>query len=121
VVTERIFMSLAAEYININMITTGDIKISVLVDKADGTRALRAVHQAFNLHQPHAGAGLPGAVKPTSYRPRPAAIIEEAPGRDITFHTLQLSCMENIVVSDVLLNTEERRITISELPDRRGN
>jgi aspartate kinase len=120
-VAERMFMALAAEQVNMKMITTGDIKISVLVDKADGTRALRAVHQAFNLHQPHAGAGLPGAVKPTSYRPRPAAIIEEAPGRDITFHTLQLSSMEDIVVSDVLLNTEEGRITIIELPDQPGN
>ena len=33
------------------MITTGDIKISVLVDKRDGTKALRAVHQAFRAGQ----------------------------------------------------------------------
>ena len=43
------------------MITTGDIKISVLVDKADGVKALRAVHQAFQLDKPRPGAGLPGA------------------------------------------------------------
>ena len=43
------------------MITTGDIKISVLVDKADGVQALRAVHQAFQLREPRPGAGLPAA------------------------------------------------------------
>ncbi len=43
------FAALAAEAINMKMITTGDIKISVLVDKDDGVRALRAVHQAFEL------------------------------------------------------------------------
>ena len=48
-VAERMFAALAAENINMKMITTGDIKISVLVDKADGVKALRAVHQAFEL------------------------------------------------------------------------
>ena len=42
------FAALAVEgQINMKMITTGDIKISVLVDKADGVKALRAVHQAL--------------------------------------------------------------------------
>src|SRR5947209_19302042 len=50
-VAERMFAALAAEEINMKMITTGDIKISVLVDKADGARALRAVHHAFQLHE----------------------------------------------------------------------
>ena len=35
-VAERMFAALAEDRINIKMITTGDIKISVLVDKADG-------------------------------------------------------------------------------------
>src|SRR5207248_804355 len=45
-VAEKMFAALAAEGVNMKMITTGDIKISVLVDRADGVRALRAVHQA---------------------------------------------------------------------------
>src|SRR4029077_13297277 len=57
-VAERMFAALADARINIKMITTGDIKISVLVDKADGARALRAVHQAFRLEEKHPGAGL---------------------------------------------------------------
>ena len=56
-VAQRMFAALAAEKINMKMITTGDIKISVLVDKADGVRALRAVHEAFGLHLPEVARG----------------------------------------------------------------
>jgi aspartate kinase len=119
-VAERMFAALAVEGINVKMITTGDIKISVLVDKADGVRALRAVHQAFHLHEPRPGAGLPGAAAPKIFRPRAAGLLEEATGRDLSHISQRLSSMEEIVVSDVLLNTDEGQITIYELPDRPG-
>jgi aspartate kinase len=120
-VAERMFAALAAEHVPVKMITTGDIKISVLVNKADGVRALRAVHQAFGLHQPHPGAGLPGRV-PGRVPPRgPAPGVEESPGRDAAAITERLSSMEEIVVSDVLLTTEQGRITIFDLPDQPGN
>ena len=60
-VAERMFAALAEAGINLKMITTADIKISVLVDKADGVRALRAVHQAFGLREAAAGGGPAGA------------------------------------------------------------
>jgi aspartate kinase len=120
-VAERMFAALAAEDINLKMITTGDIKISVLVDKADGVRALRAVHQAFRLDEPRPGAGAQVSTPPlTRYQRRAAAAVEEAAGRDLTTLTQQLSSMEDIVVSDVLLNTDQGRITIFDLPDRPG-
>src|SRR5919199_5118331 len=72
-VAERMFAALAAEGINLKMITTGDIKISVLVNKADGVRALRAVHQAFGLHEPQPGPGPAGKPRSGSFRRRPAA------------------------------------------------
>ena len=118
-VAEKMFAALAAEDINVKMITTGDIKISVLVDKADGVRALRAVHQAFRLHEPRPGAGLKGATTPSSYRLRPPQVVEDS-SRDLLQQTQQLNSMEEIVVSDVLLNTEEGQITIFDLPDRAG-
>jgi aspartate kinase len=120
-VAERMFAALAGEKINLKMITTGDIKISVLVDRADGVRALRAVHQAFALHEPRAGAGLTGPAAPSTFRRRPAPVVEDATGRDLTALTQQLSSMEEIVVSDVLLNPDQGRITIFNLPDRAGN
>jgi aspartate kinase len=101
-------------------IVTGDIKISVLIDKVDGVKALRAVHQAFNLDKPRAGAGLPGVVVPSSFKPRPRAVLEENAGRDLASITQKLSSMEDIVVSDVLLATDQGQITIFNLPDRPG-
>jgi aspartate kinase len=38
------------------MITTSEIKISVVVDEAHLERGVRAVHQAFELDKPHQSA-----------------------------------------------------------------
>ena len=122
-VAERMFAALAAESIPMKMITTGDIKISVLVPKADGVRALRAVHQAFGLEKPRSGAGtLAGAEAAPGFRRRPADVLEKAAGgRDLAGLTRLLSGMEEIIVSDVLLNTDQGRITIFDLPDQPAN
>src|SRR6266481_3886272 len=93
-VAEKMFAALAAENINMRMITTGDIKISVLVGKADGVRALRAVHQSFGLHEPRPGAGQIGPAETSPFGRRPAPLIEEAMGRELTSWTRQLSSME---------------------------
>lgn len=119
-VAERMFAALAAEKVNMKMITTGDIKISVLVDKADGVRALRAVHQAFQLHEPRPHAEQGGKPKPTSGARHPADVVQNG-GRDVTAVAQHLSSMEEIVVSDVLLRTDQGRITIFDLPDQPGN
>jgi aspartate kinase len=119
------FAALAAENINMKMITTGDIKISVLVDRNDGVRALRAVHQAFALHEPRPGAGLPSKSEPpathAAFPRRPGSGAAENGGRDWSTLTQLLARMEDIVVSDVTLNTDEGRITIFGLPDQPGN
>jgi aspartate kinase len=41
------FETLAREGVNIDMISTSEIKISVIVDLAKGEQAMRAVHAAF--------------------------------------------------------------------------
>jgi aspartate kinase len=48
-VAAKFFASLAQENINIQMITTSEIKISCVIDEADGVKALKAVHEAFGL------------------------------------------------------------------------
>jgi aspartate kinase len=115
-VAQRMFAALAAAGVNLKMITTGDIKISVLVDRAEGVRALRAVHQAFGLHEarPH-----PAPARAGGFARRPAAFAEGAT-TDLVRLTQQLSGMEEIVVSDVLLSTDDGRITVFNLPDRPG-
>lgn len=49
-VASTMFNALAKEGINIHMISTSEIKISVIVDKSVAEKALRAVHKAFGLH-----------------------------------------------------------------------
>ena len=48
-VAERMFATLADAKINIQNITTSEIKISCLIDESQAHKALRLVHDAFNL------------------------------------------------------------------------
>jgi aspartate kinase len=145
-VAERMFAALAAEGVNMKMITTGDIKISVLVEEdapeaeapetADpgvkkahaeaqkavrGRQALRAVHAAFGLHQPRKGAGLPtDSADPGGFKPRPAPLVVPA-AKDREAAIARLEGMEDVLVSGAHLNAEQSRITVFDLPDRPGN
>ena len=46
-VASKMFEALSEANINIQMFSTSEIKISVLIDEADSNRALNAVHDAF--------------------------------------------------------------------------
>ena len=48
-VAQRMFAALAGASVNIENITTSEIKISCIIARADGPTALRAVHDAFEL------------------------------------------------------------------------
>ena len=143
-VAERMFEALAAADINMKMVTTGDIKISVLIEEdpvvaapdADGApaekvkqshldarravlgrKALRAVHAAFGLADPRKGAGVPadGGFKP---RPAPHAV---PAAKDREAALARLAGMEDVLVSSAHLNAEQSRITVFDLPDRPGS
>ncbi len=121
-VAETMFAALSAASVNIKMITTGDIKISVLVDKNDGVKALKAVHAAFTLDATRKGAGLPvtGNGSGTfAFKPRPAPLVDDST-RDLPSVAAKLAGMEDILVSDVQLNPDQSRITVFDLPDRPG-
>jgi aspartate kinase len=109
-VAERMFAALAEADINMKMVTTGDIKISVLVDKNDGVKALRVVHQAFHLEKEKVSGPFFQKKGPDTF-----FATEEA-----DLYT-QLASMEDMVVSDVVLDMDQGRITIFNLPDRPGN
>lgn len=107
-VAEKMFDALARERINLRMITTGDIKISVLVDKLDGVRALRVVHQAFELGNKISGPGPARASLPV----KPMAMSEL---------THRLAHMEDILVSEVITQLDEGRVAVYGLPDAPGH
>jgi aspartate kinase len=50
-VAAKMFGALAQEGINIQLISTSEIKVSCIIDEKDVERAVRAVHRAFNLDQ----------------------------------------------------------------------
>src|SRR5262245_29794230 len=146
-VAERMFQALATEGVNMKMITTGDIKISVLVEEdgaaeetpADapgepikkvhlearkavrGRKALRAVHAAFGLANPRKGAGVPHEQNSgNGSKPRPnPLVVPDAKDREAAI--ARLEGMEDVLVSGVHLNAEQSRITIHDLPDQPGN
>ncbi len=145
-VAERMFQALATEGVNLKMITTGDIKISVLVEEdgappesgiidapagepikkahleskkaVRGRRALRAVHAAFALANPRMGAGEQSASAEFKPRLKPLVV---AGAREREAAIARLDGMEDVLVSGVQLNAEQSRITIHDLPDVPGN
>ena len=50
-VTFRMFQSLASQKINIQVISTSEIKISVLIDQRDTKKALTVLHKEFELYK----------------------------------------------------------------------
>ena len=53
-IASKMFRALAEEGINIQMISTSEIKISVVIDEKYMELAVRALHKAFDLDQPAA-------------------------------------------------------------------
>ena len=48
-IAAKVFETLARERINLQMIVTSDLKISLVLGLADGRRAIRKLHDAFKL------------------------------------------------------------------------
>ena len=56
-IAEKMFSALAEANVNIQMISTSEIKISCVIDEASAEKALRTVHKAFGLEKGPATAG----------------------------------------------------------------
>lgn len=107
-VAQRMFRALADKGINILMITTSEIKISVLVDRSNALDALRAVHAAFELHkEPRAPS---------------AALARAATARtnDTAATVVRMQNMEDLLIDQITLDQSQARVTISRVPDKPG-
>jgi aspartate kinase len=111
------FEALAEAGITIQMISTSEIKISVLVARSAATEALWAVHRAFGLERPLVDASVP--FQPTSLRRSPKQVIPLADGGIPA--TTPPAGMEDLVISGVELDEEQARITVHDVPDRPGH
>jgi aspartate kinase len=101
--------------VNIQMITTSEIKISTLISREQCDVALRQVHSSFKLDKPTNEPPTVG-VRQKSAGNNDAA----SQGRLLSDVVSKLSAMEDIVVSEVLLDESQARITISDIPDSPG-
>jgi aspartate kinase len=106
-VADRMFRALADTGINILMIATSEIKISVLVNRDQGAEALRAVHRAFALERE------PTAQREETSPARPAQ-------RDALAIVTHLQGMEDLTITDIALDESQARVTIAGVPDRPG-
>jgi aspartate kinase len=112
-VANRTFRALADAEINLQMITTSEIKISVLVDRVEALPALRAVHEAFRLHQEPPRVVMPVAAE---------AALPAKPAADAAAVAtwLQDVDMEELIIDGVSLDQTQARVTIRTVPDEPG-
>jgi aspartate kinase len=107
-VADRMFRALADARVNIQAISTSQIKISCLVTRSQGIEALRAVHDEFELEKLPAKRASFGASGQKVDRPSPIDVVS------------RLQRMEDLTIDDVRLDASQGRVTISQLPDKPG-
>jgi aspartate kinase len=121
-VATAMFEALAAAGVNIQMITTSEIKISVLVDRGSAIPALRAVHRAFVLDELNAGGGpfVPSRRGSGVMTLVPLADEDPAPGDPEIKHERRPLGMEDLVIAGVDLDETQARISVFKIPDKPG-
>ncbi|MEM9411104.1 MAG: ACT domain-containing protein, partial [Planctomycetota bacterium] len=109
-VASRMFRALADADVNIQMITTSEIKISALVPRHESLQALRIVHSEFQLDQ--------GITESSDFNfdPQQKTSIDAIDVID----RLQLIGMESLTIDDVILDDAQSRITVNRVPNQPG-
>jgi aspartate kinase len=107
-VADRMFRALADANVNIQAITTSQIKISCLVARTQGMEALRAVHAEFELEKAPSKRSTFGNGGHKVERPSPIDVVS------------RLQRMEDLTIDDIRLDQTQGRVTIASLPDRPG-
>lgn len=107
-VANRMFRRLAESKINLDIITTSEIKISALVDRDSAREALRIVHSEFELDR------MDAAPTPELNTNRTAMPPEEVIDR------LQGLGMEGLTIDDIALDDTQSLITLAKVPNQPG-
>ncbi|QDU76007.1 Aspartokinase [Bremerella volcania] len=107
-VANKMFQVLSEAGINIQAISTSEIKISVLVSQADAQRALQAVHNGFELD-----------VTPEDS----PAEVSSVRVRDVTDPAIvvqRLREMEDLAIDDIELDRSQSLLLVRRVPDHPG-
>jgi len=101
-VAAQMFATLSAASVNIQMISTSEVKVSCVIDAADGDRAVAALCQAFEITSQESGdrGDLREAVAPLAQSASPASPTPPVRG--------------------VALDLNQARLAIRQVPDRPG-
>ncbi len=114
-VAGTMFRALAEKGINIEMITTSEIKISVLVARQYAQEALRTVHEAFALNKPPQEISLQADVlHPAPRKPDAAELVRRLE------RVARLERMEKLIIDDITLDQSQSLVTFVGLPDMPG-
>ena len=106
-VAGKMFSALSREKINVRMITTSEIKISVLIARTDGPAAVAAAHRAFGLETESAAIGTDASSLPLTPS-SPLEVVQRLEG------------MEDLAVEDCQLDSSQALVTFIDLPDTPG-
>ncbi len=114
-VAAKMFKTIAQNNTNVLMISTGDIKISVLIRSDQALSTVQKIHESFHLHEQKAIS--PEIGFPQQDQKTTSQKINTEREHEVV---LGLSNMEDIVVSDVIVDSSQARVTIRNLPDEPG-
>lgn len=109
-VANRMFRGLANADVNLEIITTSEIKISVLVDRESSLDALRTIHGEFALDKLESDTKANESFVPKSQEVSAVDVIER----------LKVIGMEALTIDDIVLDETQARITICKIPNRPG-
>ncbi len=110
-VASRMFRALANAGVNIQMITTSEIKISTLVPRERAADALRAVHEAFLLHERPDDAQSWDQIK---------AERRDNTDVDTLISRLRNDALEALTLTGIYVTENQARVTLYGVPDRPG-
>ncbi len=110
-VANRMFRTLAQAGVNMEIITTSEIKISALVKRESALNALRTVHSEFGLDK----VAPCNPAEPSTRGPVNAVSAAEVVDR--LQHNLG---MESLMIDDIAIDESQSRITLSKVPNRPG-
>jgi aspartate kinase len=106
-VADRMFQVLGDAGMNIQMVTTSPIKISVLLDRKSAAEALTIVHRAFELENEPADLTV-------------SVASEAKTSASDTDEIARMQGMEDLMIDSINLDETQARVTIHGVPDSPG-
>jgi aspartate kinase len=116
-VAAQFFQTLAKEGINIEMISTSEIKISALINRDQAQQAVQVVHQSFGLSESQRSLPKVGWKQMEEARQKSEQLVRMQKELEVIN---RLAGMEDIVVSEIEVDTTQARVTVQNIQDRVG-